>query len=152
MGSHVIVDDFVMLQGGERLEIGSYVHIASFASVTGQGRARIGDFATISSGARVFAGTDMPDGSGLVNSTVPSELRAVTRPGVRIEDFAFVGANAVVLPGVIVGEGAVLAAGALATLDVEPWTIHVGAPARALRTRPAAELLERARRLGWPWR
>ena len=50
IGSHVVVDDFVFLQGGAGLAIGSYVHIASFASVTGGGEGVIRSFANISSG------------------------------------------------------------------------------------------------------
>ena len=143
-GDHVIVDDFVMLQGGTGVEIGSWVHIASFASITGGGAARIGDFATISSGVRLFTGTDVPDGSGLVNSTIPADLRSVTRSSVTLGDHAFVGANSVVLPGVTVGEGAVVGAGSLVRADLEPWTIYAGSPARPLRERPRDRVLEAA--------
>ena len=147
IGSHVIVDDFVMLQGGLGVEIGSYVHIASFASLTGGGRATIGDFATVSSGVRVFTGTDVPDGSALVNSTVPAELRAVERSFARLEDHAFLGANAVVLPGVTVGEGAVVGSASLVLSDVEPWTVSIGSPARSIKERPRERVLELAERL-----
>ena len=146
-GDHVIVDDFVMLQGGTGVEIGSWVHIASFASITGGGAARIGDFATISSGSRLFTGTDVPDGSGLVNSTIPADLRAVVRSSVDLGEHAFVGANCVVLPGVTIGEGAVIGAGSLVREDVEPWTINVGSPARPLRERPRKRILELAEQL-----
>lgn len=147
IGDHVIVDDFVMLQGGTGVEIGSYVHIASFASLTGGGSARIGDFATISSGARVFTGTDVPDGSGLVNSTVPAELRSVERSHVELGDHSFVSANAVVLPGITVGEGAVIGAGGLARDDVEPWTINVGQPCRPVKQRPRDRVVALAEQL-----
>ena len=151
LGSHVIVDDFVLLQGGAGLEIGDYVHIASFVSVVGAGPTRIGHFASLSSGVRLVTGSDRFDGSGLTNSTVPAELRSVERPGIRIGDFAGIGANAVVQPGVTVGEGAVVGAGAVVTGDLEPWTIHVGVPARPVRERPRETVLERARSLGWPF-
>jgi putative colanic acid biosynthesis acetyltransferase WcaF len=48
---------------------------------------------------------------------------------------AFVGAKALVLPGVRVGEGAVLGAGGVAAKDLEPWTIYVGNPAKAIKKR-----------------
>ena len=44
--------------------------------------------------------------------------------------FAAVGAGATILPGVEIGEGALVGAGAVVTRDVEPWTIVMGVPAR----------------------
>jgi acetyltransferase-like isoleucine patch superfamily enzyme len=147
VGSHVVVDDFVFLQGGRALEIGSYVHIASFASILGGGHGVIGSFAGIASGARVFTGTDLSDGSGLIGPGVPPELRAVHRTRTELGQHAFIGANAVVLPGVTVGCGAVVGAGSVVTTDIEPWTINVGAPSRPVKQRPAKQILEYAQRL-----
>lgn len=52
-----------------------------------------------------------------------------TRP-VTIGDFAFIGTRAMILPGVWIGEGAVVAAGAVVTKRVEPYTVVGGVPAR----------------------
>ena len=49
--------------------------------------------------------------------------------------YAWICARAVVCPGIVVGEGAVLGLGSIATRDLEPWTVHVGAPARPTRQR-----------------
>lgn len=43
---------------------------------------------------------------------------------------ASVGANATLLPGIEIGEGAMVAAGALVTKDVPPWKLAIGFPAR----------------------
>jgi acetyltransferase-like isoleucine patch superfamily enzyme len=53
-----------------------------------------------------------------------------------------VGANAVVLPDVTIGEGATIGAGAVVTRDVEPWSVSVGVPARKIRTRRADRIRE----------
>ncbi|WP_437097236.1 sugar O-acetyltransferase [Streptomyces sp. enrichment culture] len=52
---------------------------------------------------------------------------------VRIEDDAWVGAGAVILPGVTVGRGSVVGAGSVVTACVPPMTVVAGAPARVLR-------------------
>jgi putative colanic acid biosynthesis acetyltransferase WcaF len=58
-----------------------------------------------------------------------------------IGEEAFIGAKAIVLPGVRVGEGAVLGAGAVAAKDLEPWTIYVGNPCKAVRKRESSRPL-----------
>lgn len=150
IGDHVLVDDFVFLQGGTGLRIGSYVHIASFASVTGGGSASVGHFCGIASGARILTGSDRFDGSGLIGPTVPSEYRSVERSETVLGDHAFIGANAVVLPGVRIGVGAIVGACSLVRENVEPWTVNVGAPARAVASRPSEVILAYAATLGFP--
>lgn len=56
-----------------------------------------------------------------------------------IGEEAFVGAKALILPGVHVGKGAVLGAGAVASKDLEPWTIYAGNPCKAIKDRPRPE-------------
>jgi acetyltransferase-like isoleucine patch superfamily enzyme len=59
-----------------------------------------------------------------------------TRGGeIVIEDNVWIGARAMLLPGIHVGEGAVVAAGAVVTRNVEPYQIVAGVPARVIGTR-----------------
>ena len=57
---------------------------------------------------------------------------------VRVDDGADIGVNAVLLPGVTVGKGAIVGAGAVVTKDVPPFAIVAGVPARLLRSRGEA--------------
>ena len=63
----------------------------------------------------------------------------VTRP-VRVEDWADVGMNAVILPGVTVGMAAIVGAGSVVTADVPAYAVVAGVPARIIRWRDAPEL------------
>ena len=54
---------------------------------------------------------------------------------VRIEDNSFIFSNALIMPGVTIGEGAVVLSGAVVTKDVKAWTVVGGNPARKLRDR-----------------
>jgi len=56
--------------------------------------------------------------------------------GVTIGDRAWLGSNTIVLPGVTIGEGAVVCAGAVVTKDVEPYAVVAGIPARKVGERP----------------
>lgn len=60
---------------------------------------------------------------------------ALRRRPVVIEDYAFVGSRATILPGVTVGKGAVVAAGALVTKDVGELEVVAGVPAKPVRKR-----------------
>jgi len=55
---------------------------------------------------------------------------------ISIGAYAWVCARSTVQMGVTVGEGAVLALGAVATRDLPPWTVNAGVPARVVGTRP----------------
>ncbi len=52
---------------------------------------------------------------------------------VRIKRGAFIGMNSTIMPGVTIGEGAVVAAGSVVTHDVEPYTVVGGVPAKKIR-------------------
>lgn len=55
---------------------------------------------------------------------------------VTIEDYAWLGPRVIVLPGVTIGRGAVVAAGAVVTKDILPYTVVAGVPATKIRDRP----------------
>jgi acetyltransferase-like isoleucine patch superfamily enzyme len=58
---------------------------------------------------------------------------------VRISRGAWIGARVLILKGVTIGEGAIVAAGAVVTKDVAPWTVVGGNPAKTIREIPEHE-------------
>lgn len=52
-----------------------------------------------------------------------------------VEDYVWVSVRAIILPGVTIGKGAVIAAGAVVTKDVEPYSIMGGIPAKKIGER-----------------
>lgn len=123
--------------------------------------AEIGKFANIASFARVGA-TDHPlDRASLHHFLYRSAsywedardddawfARRRARVA-RIGHDTWIGHNAQVKPEVVVGHGAVVAAGAVVTRDVAPYMIVAGVPARPLRPRLAPDLAERMMALAW---
>jgi galactoside O-acetyltransferase len=147
IGDSVIMDDFVMIMGGEETRIGSFVHVGAFSSIAGGGRMLLDDFAGLSGGVRVYTGNEDYLGGSLTGPSVPSPYRVPLRSFVKICKYAVIGANTVVLPGVTIGEGAVVGANCLVKSDLPPWTINVGSPARPIRERPRDHILELERQL-----
>ncbi|MEO6457355.1 MAG: acyltransferase [Chloroflexia bacterium] len=142
IGDSVMVDDFAFVMGGTKTTIGSFVHIASFVSILGGGELIMEDFAGLSSGVRIYTGNDDYLGGSLTGPTIPPPYRTPIRSFVRINKHVIVGANTVILPGVVIGEGAAIGANSLIKRDCEPWTVYVGSPARPLRPRPRERMLK----------
>jgi acetyltransferase-like isoleucine patch superfamily enzyme len=105
------------------LTIGAQCHVGAQVLLDLAAPATIGDRVTISMRAVVLTHTHVGDS----RCGLPPVLAGVT-----IDDDAYVGAGATLLPGVRIGAGAVVAAGAVVTRDVEPRTIVGGVPARVL--------------------
>lgn len=70
---------------------------------------------------------------------ITSSIMELTVAPIEIRNQAWIGARAIVLPGVRIGEGAVVAAGAVVTKDVDPWTVVGGNPAKFIKKRSLKE-------------
>ena len=157
-GDGVHIGRGVLWKHPDTFEIGSGVFIGDQAVLQGRfdGRCVIGDHTWIGPqsyfdardlviedcvgwgpGARVL---------GSMHTGVPADVPIIQtdleiKP-VRIRAWADIGVSAVVMPGVTVGRGAIVGAGAVVTTDVEPFTIVTGVPARFQRRREGAPQME----------
>ena len=125
-GKNIIIDDFVLIYAKEKIRIGNYVHIASFSSISGGGKLIMEDFSGLASGCRIVTGSDDFKDWGFGNPTIANKYRNTKTGKVKLGKFAIVGANSVVLPDVVIGEGVAIAANSLITKSLEPWGIYVG--------------------------
>lgn len=117
----------------------------------------IGSFCAIASRARFFMNGGNHDMRAL--STFPfgifgGEWAKVAPGGASRGDTVvgsdvWIGYGAVIMPGVRIGHGAVVGAGALVTADVEPYAVVGGNPARVIRKRFPAQVVERLLDLSW---
>ncbi|MBE1443191.1 2,3,4,5-tetrahydropyridine-2,6-dicarboxylate N-acetyltransferase [Paenibacillus sp. OAS669] len=115
----VAIGDNAIIMMGASINIGASIGAGTMIdmNVVVGGRAKIGAMCHIGAGS-VIAGVIEP----------PSAQPVV------IEDDVLIGANAVVLEGVRIGKGSVVAAGAVVTVDVPENTVVAGAPARVIKT------------------
>lgn len=120
----------VWINSGRRLTVGDDVDFATGCIITTDGGVTIGDRVLIGYGAKIISRNHAVPGSrGRIFGA-----GHVARP-VTVENDVWIGAQAVILPGVTVGEGAVIAAGAIVTKSVPPFAIVAGTPARILQMR-----------------
>jgi acetyltransferase-like isoleucine patch superfamily enzyme len=127
------VDSFVKLEGGLGLAIGPRVHIASFCHVgIGGGMTFLEEGSALGSGTRIISGSNVP-GRGRGCSAV-DPVAQFDRSYVRLKRNAVVFAGATILPGVTIGENAVVAAGAVVRENVGDFEVWAGVPARKVKT------------------
>jgi putative colanic acid biosynthesis acetyltransferase WcaF len=107
------------------LEVGDYAFIGPRVIVYSMAKITFAPYALVSQGAHICTGThDIED----------DHFQLQAEPIV-IGYRAWIAAEAFVGPGVIVGDGAVLGARSCAFENLEPWTVYVGNPARAIKPR-----------------
>jgi galactoside O-acetyltransferase len=140
IGSRVTIDDFVHIGAHIDLVIGNYVHIATRAAITGGSYCVLHDFSKLCSGVRVFTGPNDFDEGGLTAPTLLKKLGHVKRGSVVLESHVLVGSNAVILPGVRIGEGTAVEPGSVVTHSLPSWGVYAGAPARFVRPRPSGAI------------
>ena len=116
----------------ENTEIGDDVLVGTNTVIDGQ--VTIGSNVSLQTGVYVPQYTDIGDQvfvgprAVMTNDPYPVRREEALR-GPTIEAHVSIGANATLLPGVTIGEGAFVAAGAVVTRDVPPETLAIGAPA-----------------------
>lgn len=151
VGDNVRIDAFTILSANEII-IGSFVHIASGCLMSGRGRIEFKDFSAMSHGAKIFTSADDLSVPALTNTTVPIELQALLTAPVTIDKHAIIGAGAIVMPGVTLGTGSVVAALSYVKEVVRPWSIVGGIPARLIKERAkhiSSESLAELERRAW---
>jgi galactoside O-acetyltransferase len=151
IGNHVAIDSGFYIT--TQAEIGDYIHIAPYVTVIGgkNGLLKMGNFTNISVGGKIICGSDQFLGEGLVTAPgIPEEYRDTLKvEPVIFEDFANVGANVVILPGITLGQGSVVGACSLVRENTEPWTIYVGTPAKPMKKRSPEKMMQYAKKLGY---
>lgn len=136
IGDYSEIDDFSFIFGGKGIKIGRYVHISRFVSIIGGGKLFLGDYTVLADGARILTGTDSYHGGHRMSTVLPDYQRNPQVGIIHIEKDAFIGTNAIVHPGVKIGEGAIIGSNSLVLKDIEPWSINVGSPCKPIKKRP----------------
>lgn len=130
VGTRVTYYPHVWINTGRNLKVGDDVDFAVGVLVTSDGGVEIGDRVLIGYGTKILSRNHrVPENKGRIFGAGHEAKRVV------IENDVWIGANCVILPGVTIGEGAVVAAGAVVTKPVPAFTVVGGVPAKPIRGR-----------------
>jgi galactoside O-acetyltransferase len=138
IGDFVWIDKNVHLfSGWGSIQIGRRVHVAEDTLISGSGNVIIEDYVGISKGVSIYSHSEsIVGGKRMSGPMIPENQKGMKTAPVRICKDAFIGTNAVILPGIIIGEGAVIAANSLVTNNVNEWEVVMGVPAQPVGRRP----------------
>ena len=132
------VDSWTKIEAAGGVRIGEYVHIASFVHMIGGGEIIFEDYSAASSGAKIVSGSN--DISAIsCSAAAPEAMQLRKQWKVTIGRYAIIFTNAVVMASV--GEGAVVAAGAVVTKAVPNWEIWGGVPAKKIGERKVKDAI-----------
>lgn len=130
VGNNVYIYPGVHIYSPKGFTIGNNVTISSNVIITAAGTVNIGNNVLIGYGSKILSANHrIPDEHGMIFGA-GHDFKPVV-----ICDGAWIGANVVVLPGIRIGEGAVVAAGAVVTKNVDAYTIVGGVPIKVIRRR-----------------
>jgi acetyltransferase-like isoleucine patch superfamily enzyme len=146
LGKGVMVADQAAVR--EDVEIGAFTIVGR--GVVIENDTRVGRYVKIETNAYVTAHTRIEDRCFIAPMVAMSNDNFLGRTkerfkytkGPHLKKGARVGANAILLPGIVIGEDAVVGAGAVVTKDVPPRMIVAGMPAGLFKDTPEEQLLE----------
>lgn len=124
-GHNVFIQFPVRIEGASYISLGNNVSINAFVHMWGNGNINIGNDCLIASHVSITSMTHNPDAELYRKSNVAKE--------VNIGNNVWIGSHAVIMPGITIGDNAIVGAGAVVTKDVPPNAVVVGVPAKVTR-------------------
>jgi acetyltransferase-like isoleucine patch superfamily enzyme len=136
IGDRSHIDSNVRIVGStpERpISIGKGVHIGPGTIIHGTGGVTIGDYAAVAAGSIIYTARNLPEDPSRpgqlisMSHAAPPDNQHKAWASVVIEEYAFIGLNVSILPGVTIGRGSIVNSGAVIANDVSAYSI-VGGP------------------------
>ncbi|HBB66162.1 MAG: hypothetical protein A2049_04980 [Elusimicrobia bacterium GWA2_62_23] len=130
VGHHTYLFPGVRLLSPGNVSIGDFCCINHGTDIGGAGGVEIGNYVLIGPNCQIITANHKHSAWD-----VPISRQWIEEAPVKLGDDVWLSANVVVLPGVTIGRGAIIGAGAVVTKDVEPFAIMGGVPARLIKYR-----------------
>jgi len=115
---------------GEGLVMGNNSNIGPYNYIGCSGKITIGNNVMLAPRVSIYAENHVFE-----NPNITIKAQGVTKMNVVIEDDCWIAANAIILAGVTIGKGSVVAAGSVVNEDVPAFSVVAGVPARVIKSR-----------------
>ena len=142
--------DNVFIDAGKRLRIGKYTTLTWGVLIEGGAETYLGDRVFLGPSTKLLTSTYKIQGFYTAEH-LPEGCQETEYGDITIKDDAYLGANCTVMPGITIGEGAVVGSNSLVTKDLEPWGIYVGTPCKKIgeREKPSIDKVEKLNAVDW---
>lgn len=123
--------------GAENITLGSDISLGDHTLIMcTRAKVKIGDHVMFGPGVTMITGSHRTDIPGRYMTSIRNDEKLPENDlDIVLCGDNWIGAGAIILKGVTIGEGAVVAAGSVVTHDVEPYSIVAGVPARKIKMR-----------------
>lgn len=128
-GKHINIEHGAFFGNGSHIQIGDYSGIGVNARI--QGKVTIGSHVMMAPDVMIYTKNHE---ISRIDIPMDQQGESLEQPVV-IGNDVWIGARAIILPGVSIGDGAVIGAGSVVTKDIKPFSVVGGAPAKVIRMR-----------------
>jgi acetyltransferase-like isoleucine patch superfamily enzyme len=140
---NIVIGDYVWIDRGVELnadtghiKIGKRIHIAPYVNIVGLGGVTIGDYSAIGRFAQLLSHSEVSKpGLHMSGPMVPERNKGSKSAAINLGRDVVIGTGAVVMPGVNIGDGAIIGPNSLVLGDIRAWTINIGTPSKVIGIR-----------------
>lgn len=133
IGDNVRIDDFCIITGN--VTLGSNIHISAYVALYGAEGIIFEDYTGISARSTIYSAMDDFSGDYLIGPIHKDSATHVTGGKVIVKKYSQIGANVLIFPNLIIGEGCVVGACSMVRCNLLPWGIYYGIPAVRMKER-----------------
>ena len=133
IGNNVRIDDQCILSG--EITLNSYIHISAYCALYGKMGIEIDDQSGLSPRCTLFSASDDFSGDYLISPMAPAEHTNVQGGKIVLQRFVQIGAGSIVMPNLIIEEGAAIGAMSQVRKSLPAWRIYAGNPLKIIRKR-----------------
>jgi virginiamycin A acetyltransferase len=132
IGQGTRINGSIKLKGGDRIHIGKYCAIGEDVDILSTNHT-----------------TNTINMQNVLQIEITGTVTPAVKKGIEIGNNVWIGDRAIILPGIKIGDGAVIGAGSVVTKDVSPFCIHAGNPAKFIRKRFEEDVIELLLQMKW---
>lgn len=142
IGKHTYIrGELIVYPHGGKIKIGDYCYIGHNTRIWSASKISIGNNVLISHNVDIHDSNDHPlcarerheHYKKIITIGHSKDIKGLKEKPIVIEDDAWIGFDSIILKGITIGKGAIIAAGSVVVKDVEPYTIVAGNPARFVK-------------------